>query len=493
MQPTPSANRTPRAALAAFVLALGSSGAALAQATPPTPAPGAQLSTLQGFVVDSIHDGGLAKAVVIVEGTGRQAVSQADGRYRIDSIPMGKHGIMVMHPVFDTLGLGAAVRYGQMTFSQPEQTFDPFVPSGERVASVLCTPAMRNLGPAVMVGLVRDPDTQGPAAGAKVQLVYTPADPIGLGRKMPPRVREAQVDSVGFYHICGLPADMSGKVQVFRNGVSSGEVPVEVSRGIALRSFSIVAKNQVIAEVKNDSGRVIKVAKGSATLSGKVVDKNGRPLSGARVMLQGGVSLAVTKPNGEFTLDSLPSGTQAVVVRKLGYAATEEAVELSANQPAHTQVTMGDFVPTLETVRVEAAADKALSDIGYLQRKQVGNGYFLDGKSINHESMSFADVMRVVPGLRISPLGDGRTYVIEDARSASNGCVNYWVDGTQWQTLTPGDINDAVQPSEIVAVEVYHGSQAPPQYTAAGQSGCAAVVIWTVARVHERPTKAKRP
>ena len=52
---------------------------------------------------------------------------------------------------------------------------------------------------------------------------------------------------------------MSGKVQVFRNGVSSGEVPAEVTNGfIALRAFSIVAQHQTIAEVKTDSGKVVK-------------------------------------------------------------------------------------------------------------------------------------------------------------------------------------------------------------------------------------------
>ena len=138
-------------------------------------------------------------------------------------------------------------------------------------------------------------------------------------------------------------------------------------------------------------------------------------------------------------------------------------------------------------MRVEAAQDKALSEVGYLERKQTGMGYYMDGKQINHESLSFSDVMRMAPGLRISPLGDGRTYVITDSRSASNGCVNFYVDGTLWQTMTPGDIDDYVRPQELVAVEVYHGSQTPPQFTTPGQSSCAAIVAWTVAKV--RPDK----
>jgi hypothetical protein len=375
------------------------------------------------------------------------------------------------------------VRYQDMEFTQPVSNFDPVVPSGDRVAAALCSPAQRQRGPAVMVGFVRDPDTNGPAKGAKVSLVYTTLDVIG--RKQPPTVREILVDSTGFYHICSLPGDMSGKVQVFRNGVSSGEVPIAVSHSIALRAFTIVAQHEVVAEVKNDStGKVRKVAKGSARLTGKIVDKNGRPLEGARVMLQDGAGVpAITKANGEFTLDSLPSGTQALVVRKLGYGVTEAAVELSSAAPARTTVTMTDFVPTLEAVRVEATQDKALAAVGYLERKQAGFGYFFDGKQINHESLMFSDVMRISPGLRIQPSGDGRTSVITDSRSASNGCVNYYVDDMPWTTMTPGDIDDYVRPNEIVAVEVYHGAGTPPKYQQAGQSSCAVIVVWTQAKM----------
>ena len=61
----------------------------------------------------------------------------------------------------------------------------------------------------MVMGFVRDPDTNGPAIGAKVEVVYTGTDIIG--RKMPPSSRSAIVDSTGLYHICGLPAGHDGE------------------------------------------------------------------------------------------------------------------------------------------------------------------------------------------------------------------------------------------------------------------------------------------
>jgi hypothetical protein len=269
-------------------------------------------------------------------------------------------------------------------------------------------------------------------------------------------------------------------------------VPAEVTNMVAIRGFTVAA-TQVVAEVKGDSGKMRKVAKGSARVTGVVLNKAGKPLVGARVALQGGGTPVITGTGGNFTLDSLPSGTQALEVRKLGYASTDVPVELSANAAARKNITLDDFVPTLAVMRVEAAKDKALSDVGYLSRKQMGLGFFMDGNQINHSSSEFSEVMRMAPGLRVTPAGDGRTNVITDSRNAANGCVNVYVDGSLWQAMTPGDIDGFVRPDEMVAVEVYHGSGTPPQYTPPGQSGCAAIVVWTVARIHPDNNAKKKP
>jgi hypothetical protein len=478
-QATPTASRAVRALLAAVlatVFVLAPHRQADAQTAPPA-APG--MSALQGFVIDSIHGAPLVNAKVLIEGTSRSAMTDNNGHYRIDSIPVGKHKVVVLHPLLDTLGL--VMRTPEYPFGAGEShDLDVPIPSAERLATAICSSdPMRMRGPAAMIGFVRDPDTKAPAAGASVELVYDEPDLIGRHQN---RIRKSPVDSSGLYRICGLPKDMSGKVQVFRNGVSSGEVPVEATGGfVALRAFS-VAHTQTMVEIKGDSGKVKRIAKGTARVTGRVLDPKGNPLREARVALQGGGVVTLTQPNGVFVLDSLPSGTQAIEVRKLGYSLAEVPVELSAGSTATANVNMTDAAPMLETMRVEAQADQALSKLGYLQRKQTGMGYFFDGKQINHEALMFSDVMRVSPGLRITPTGDGRTQVITDSRNAANGCVNFRVDGQPWTQMEPGDIDTYVQPSDVVAVEVYHGSETPAEFQTAGSSGCATVVVWTRAK-----------
>ncbi len=451
-------------------------------------APSSTFSALKGFVIDSLHESPLVHATVMVDGTTRIAFTDADGQYSIDSITPGKHRVVVMHPLLDTLGI---------TMRTPEYNFvagtahalDVSVPSPRFLAARVCPAATQTLGPAVLMGFVKDPDTNKPAVKAKVEVVYTATDLVG---RKTPRVRSAETDSSGLYRICGLPGDLNGKVQVFRNGVSSGEVPAEITNGfLGLRAFSIVSAHQQVVEVKGDSGKVRRIARGSAKVTGRVVDKKGQPVKEARVTLQGGGAPVLTNANGQFTLDSLPSGTQAIEVRKLGFSVAEAPVELSSNAPATAMITMSDAVPMLETMRVEAAADKALSDLGYLERKQTGMGYFMDNKMINHAAMTFSDVMRVAPGIRVTPTGNGRDYVISDSRVAQGGCVVFYVDGVEWQEMSAGDIDQYVRPDEMVAVEVYHGSNTPPQFSKPGGSSCMSIVVWTQAKVSTMAKKKK--
>jgi hypothetical protein len=61
--------------------------------------------------------------------------------------------------------------------------------------------------------------------------------------------------------------------------------------------------------------------------------------------------------------------------------------------------------------------------------------------------------------------------------------VNFYVDGSPYKEMTPGDVDQYIAPSEVVAMEVYHGTETPPEFTTPGSSSCMTFVVWTQARV----------
>ncbi|HET9012305.1 MAG TPA: carboxypeptidase regulatory-like domain-containing protein [Gemmatimonadaceae bacterium] len=461
---------------------------AKAAVTPPAPP---TTGYLQGVAIDSLHEEPLVGALISVEGTTRLAITDSLGRFLIDSIAPGAHRVLVDHPMLDTLGINLVTP--PMTIGANELTRTVIaVPGGEFLVNLFCPAARRALGPGALVGRVREPDSDSAAVGARVSLVWYDPDPPGLPAnlrvsKKPPRVREATVGADGTYRLCGLPDRYEAKLQAQRkDGGATAEVTVLQDGGLlALRSMSVAAL-PVVATGKDSAGAPVQQPRGRARVFGKVLNRNGAPVAGARVGLMGTSAATLTRANGDFVLDSLPAGTQALVVRQIGYRPTEVAVDLSARTPARVTVQLGAFVPELTPVEVVSRRDEGLQKVGYLDRKRTSaSGYFMGPEQIEkRNAMKFTDILRSTPGIRVSE-SNGQATVSSTRSTTANGCVTMFVDGAQWQQIEAGDLDSFVQPNEVAAIEVYSGATVPAQFTTAGQS-CAAVVVWTKTRVLRR-------
>lgn len=463
--------------LAALFVAAASPIAA--QTAPPATPPG--FATVRGVATDSIRHQPLSNALVVVEGTPRIGLADASGNFQIDSIPPGSYRLSLSHPVLDTLGMLVMT---ELMVMRPGETLNVELatPTAARIVSLRCPAAILQLrGPAALMGQVQEPDSLKAAAGAKVQLVY---QETLLGFKGQPIVREATVDSTGNYRICGLPTPITGKLQVFLNGVSTGQVDVDIDGSLGLRSLSIAATARV-STVADTGGKTRRLLSGNSRLRGRVLSKAGAAIQSARVSVDGASSVAITNEKGEFLLDSLPSGTQTLEVRKIGYAATDKAIEVSARTIASATITLD--VAELAPMKILAGSERVLSDMGYEDRKHRGVGYFIDGDRLSQEAVRFSDAMRTAPGIRVIPVGNGRL-TLTNARDP-NGCVTTWVDRVVWRELSPGDLDDFVTPGEIRAVEVYSASTTPAEFQAPGSTSCATIVVWTNRYVNRRIKK----
>lgn len=445
-----------------------------------------------GTVFDSVRLRPLVGARVRLDSTNLVAIVDADGRFRIEGIPAGPHELRVEHPLMDTLGI--QLRSHPALFGASEtKVVELATPSQESFVKVMCSPAWRARGPSLLAGRVREADSGAPAIGAKISLVWYEIVVMGGVRKAP-RVREAPVGPDGLYRICGLPPELEGKAQVVRGGVTSGDVPISFGQDlVALRSLSVAQVGTVITEAAaptvDSAGQPTPQAPppkvfGTARLNGRVINKANQPIEGAHVQLDGANRATLSRANGEFTLDSLPAGTQTVSVRKLGFAFAETAVDLSSREASRVTIAMDDFVPVLETVRVSAGRTTALDDVGFSRRKRSGNGFYMDGEQLSNQQMSrFTDVMRTAPGIQIQRRGDRQ--FLTTTRDPMNGCVNIWIDGAQWQQLDAGDVDDFLRPGEVGAVEVYSSTTTPAEYTAS-RGSCSTIVVWTARRLDRK-------
>jgi len=223
--------------------------------------------------------------------------------------------------------------------------------------------------------------------------------------------------------------------------------------------------------------------------------------SGSRVELVGTDIVVRTNEKGEFTMRNLPSGSHALLARHIGFGAEIVPVDLSSREQKRVTIKLPKFVAIMDPVLITARNSAALDKVGFNQRKKSGFGYYIGPERLENMHPNFVtDVLRMVPGLRVSygPEGD----VVSSSRGVfpGSGCVQYWVDDMPWQSAaqTPpqavvestavstakgrdkgsGDINHFVTGGEVVAVEVYQDLDTPAQYMRAGGS-CITIVVWT--------------
>lgn len=497
-KPTPAKPATPKPAAAKSA----DTANKVVEPAPP-PAPPQPMGTVRGVVIDSVHAAPLRLATVSIEGTTLMKVTGDQGRFEIDSIPPGTYRVRVEHELLDSLGIQMLTEAFTLADHETKDV-SLSIPSGETLVAVSCPAARRALGPSAIIGRLLDADTDKPVDSARVSFAWSEISLQTLRRV--PRVRDAVTGRDGVFRICGLSNQLEGgTLQASKQGVLTAEVRVNIEgqalviQGLRIGNTSTVVKTQSDSAAKRareaatgPTFSAITVQRGNAEITGKVLNANGNPVVGARVDVVGTPGATLTRSSGEFSLTGLPSGTQSLVVRQLGYEPVEQSVELSARAPARVVVIMTKPAQVLNPVVITAEAEAGLDRVGFNTRRKSSGGTFITADDLMKRAPNtLTDVFRGVAGLRVTP--SGNDYIIESSRSPMGGCVTYYVDGAPWEAMFPGDVDRLYPPQEISGIEVYQsGTNVPAQFQQAGKSACAAVVIWSKTRTDRFPGGRKR-
>ncbi len=420
------------------------------------------LGSVHGVVSDSVRGGVLAGSFVELLPTARQAIANSAGEFLFDTVPPGEaYRLRVMHARIDTLGVALTTPPFALLPSESKHV-DFAVPSASRLVTLLCSDALRGRGPSAIIGFVRDPDTGAVPDSTTVSLVYdeSPLDIVKL-----PVTRVAHTDAAGHYVICGLPSGINGRMQLSRRGVSSSDIPVatEANSPLTLRAFGLGLSSRRVAGSNDKVGKSVQVLGGNATVRGRVVSQTtGLPIIGARLQMDGTVAVAITRTDGSFTLDSVPTGTQLVSARKIGYGVTDATVEVARSGTLPVTVIMPDYVQALAPVVTVAQRSKDLDAVGFTRRKAMGIGVFREGDEVDKGPTDVGESLRMIPGLHIGYDANSQTSqktVIMSSRNA-NECVNIIIDGVVWRDSSSA-IEEYVRPEEIEALEMYSSATVP--------------------------------
>ena len=238
------------------------------------------------------------------------------------------------------------------------------------------------------------------------------------------------------------------------------------------------------------SGPLEAQAKGKGSVRGVVRDDAGRELVGARVEALGAGAAVESDGVGAFRLTGLAEAPTRVVVRRLGFAPETALVRVSAERTPPLEVRLRRLAQPLDAVLVRGRRDVVGPLAGFYARMERGMGRYFTQEQIERRNVSrMSDLLRTVPGLRVSPTRYGRqTYRI---RGSATGPL-VWLDGTP---MSAGEVDlDNFDPRTFEGIEIYSSPGTTPPEFAGGRgmsSSGGTIVLWT-RRGEAGPPRRKR-
>jgi hypothetical protein len=411
------------------------------------------------------------------------------GRYRIDSLPVGRYMVQLTHALLDSLDL--ALPTNEVNIVAGETARAQFsLPSSIALRNAVCRGLTLASGTGAVAGRVADADTDAPLANADVAISWSD---ISVDRKTLKPTTEEHTGYVrtgprGEYRICNVPTGSWLLIQLQYGGRASNVIRVSVSEeeGVVMRNLSLsVQASPTLAKLDSvgaavpatelDSAAVQSALAlqltGTATVTGVVRGAGGRPLGGVEIRVVNAQPVTHTDLQGRFTLGGLPVGTQLLLVRRIGYLIGDVAVELRPGKSVSQDVQLHRVV-SLDSMLIVAQRAR-YAEFEENRRNNLFGRFLTRDQIVQRRVLQVGQLVEHLPGFSVVGSGpDARVYS-NSAKTSRSNCAeaNVVIDGSDH-----GHIN-YVHPDEVAAIEAYpEAAGAPGQYRAE----CGLVVIWTL-------------
>jgi len=450
----------------------------------------AQDARISGIVVDSLHNEPLADARISIGGTALVTTTDSAGHFAFAAVAPGTYDIVARHAVADSLGLSLSASHVAVTAGADAKILLA-IPGIDQIRTILCGTNGTAL-PGIIRGRVNRASSNDGTPGARVVLSWLSVGVSGDAKgSLTSEGAVTTTDQNGYYTFCGLPPDFEATAQAITSTDTTGAIAVSLSwspASVLVRPFLLPSRPS-----------------GTTSLKGRVIEEDGRPISGVSIDIPGHSTSVKSKGDGTFSLVA-PAGTQTIRARKLGRPAAMIVDDL-AEPSSSLEIKLGAPVPRLATVIVRGMMSDVADRTGFSRRSVSGPGKYVTPEQLEKSgARCVLDGMRhalvyVTKGLGCSvktlsnqqfrglaslqglgpALPAGEAVKLPVASAGASGCMLVYVDDIREPiTSQPGsDVIDLswLDPAEVVGIEFYSAASAPARF---GQSRCNLILIWTL-------------
>jgi hypothetical protein len=308
----------------------------------------------------------------------------------------------------------------------------------------------------VLAGLVTDSLSGIPLRGARAKIAWQgPDDPTA-------RSAEVVADKDGLFAFCAVPADVVVLLSATL-GKTSPAVAVPIEAGMLhIESIRLPL---------SDPGK-------TGILVGRVVDAESRaPVDGATVRLEEAGTTVLTNERGYFSLGERAAGVHYVQLERLGYASREVPIHVAGNLTQAVEIELSQQAIQLEGISVSVAPRRVRQDLeGLIRRMSLGFGTFITRETLERRGeVPLAEHLREVPGVLVFRDGP-RAYMEVRGQSCT---PDVYMDGQPYPLDPAAGLNELFARS-LEAIEVFKGTEAPPEFIRPGfRYPCAVILVWT--------------
>lgn len=213
----------------------------------------------------------------------------------------------------------------------------------------------------------------------------------------------------------------------------------------------------------------------------------GHPVVGALLQIKDttGALLAerLTDAEGLVTGRIMAGATVVFAVARIGYRRfVSDAVVIADTGVTSLAFRLEAGAYELPEIVSRAAVTTMLDRSGFTERARSGFGHFVGPEAVDarrERALRVGDYVTTVPGVTIVPTVRGGSVIrFTGMASVSARCATprVFIDGMR---VTADEIDDALSPADVLAIEVYRRPAEVPTAFGGSESGCGVIAIWS--------------